>query len=43
MDTDCPILKENEELKAEIERLKKSLQEVIDETRSRLTDEKPTG
>ncbi len=39
MASDCPILKENEELKAEVEQLKKRLQEVVDETRSRLTDE----
>jgi cell division protein FtsB len=41
MDTKCPLIQENEELKAEVTRLKEKLQETIDEIRRKLTDESP--
>ncbi|KKM07442.1 hypothetical protein LCGC14_1733880 [marine sediment metagenome] len=37
---DCPLIKENEDLKTENQRLRDKLQETIDEVRERLTDEK---
>jgi len=36
--SDCPILKENEDLKAENERLKKQISEIIEEIKSNLSE-----